>query len=184
MTEGLIHSCTLQIRNRKKKFSYTGGAGAPVVAQTVTGAVSGETAIIDKIGTGYIVVKSISGTFTTGEGLSTGTWSGTLSAQEDYRNQSGEYEYFWTDDQADVSCRFYYPGSKGKGAVYVLPGEKADVPMKCMVDGSSTIEEQEYRIVSVVPGYSGIFGITSCYPMYADSATVPDHYEAVLTEVL
>lgn len=184
---GLIHACTLQKRNRKKKLTYTSGSGTPVVGQTVTGGASGKTAVIDKVSTGYIVVKTVSGAFTIGETLTVGTnppgftFSGTLSAQADYQNQSGEYEYYWTNDQTSVPCRLYYSGSaysgSAKGEIIHETGQLLDQPLKCALPSTVTVSSLEYRIVNTVTGFSGTYDIQALYTLSGISGI--DHYEAV-----
>ncbi len=184
---GLVHTCTLQKRNRKKKFTYIGGTGTPVVGQTIAGVTSLKTAVVDKVATGYIVVKTLSGTFTTTETITIGTnppgftFSATLSAQEDYKNQSGEYEYYWTNDQTGVTCRYYYSGSGGKGAVIHETGQLIDQPLKCGLPASCTVAALEYRVVNTVTGFSGTYDIITLYPL-TGVATI-HHYEAVLKKV-
>jgi hypothetical protein len=179
-------TCTLQKRNRKKKFSYTGSTGTPAVGQTITGGTSLKTAVIDKVATGYLVVKTLSGTFTTGETVTVGstpsfTFSATLSAQADYQNQSGEYEYYWSNDQTSVPCDLYYLGGGGKGVTNQGPGEVLDQPLKCALPDSCTVDALEYRVVSTVTGYTGTFDIANLYPRSRAGAI--DHYEAVLKKV-
>jgi hypothetical protein len=186
MIGGAPHSCTLQKRNRKKKFTYTTATGTPVVGQTITGGTSLKTAVIDKLGSGYLVVKTLSGTFTTGETITIGTgpgytFSATLSAQADYQNQSGEYEYWWTNDQTGVTCRFYYSGSRGKGAIIHETGQLIDQPLKCALPASCTVSAMEYRVVNTVTGFSGTYDIITLYPL-TGVATI-HHYEAVLKKV-
>jgi len=184
---GLVHTCTLQKRNRKKKFTYTNSTGTPVVGQTITGGTSHQTAVIDKIGTGYLVVKTLSGAFTTGEIITVGTgpsysFSATLSSQADYQNQSKEYEYYWSNDQTSVPCRFYYSGSKGgKGAIIHETGQLLDQPLKCALPSTCTVEVMEYRVVSTVSGFTGTYDIITLYPL-TGVATI-HHYEAVLEKV-
>jgi len=181
------HTCTLQKRIRKKKFSYTTATGTPVVGQTITGGTSLKTALIGKFGSGYLIVKTLSGMFTTGETITIGTgpgytFSATLSAQEDYRNQSGEYEYYWSDDQSGVACRFYYSGAKGgKGEIIHETGQLLDQPLKCGLPASWTGEALEYRVVNTVTGCSGTYDIITLYPL-TGVATI-HHSEAVLKKV-
>lgn len=180
------HTCTLQKRYRKKKFTYSGSTGTPAVGQTITGQTSGKTAVIDKLGSGYLVVKTLSGTFTTGETITIGTgpgytFSATLSAQEDYRNQSGEYEYYFVTDQSGVSCRFYYSGGKGKGAIIHETGQLLDQPLKVGLPASCTVSALEYRVVNTVTGFSGTYDIITLYPL--TGVSVIHHYEAVLGKV-
>lgn len=184
--KGLVHTCTLQKRNRKKKFTYTGSTGTPVVGQTITGGTSLKTAVIDKLGSGYLVVKTLSGTFTTSETITIGTgpgytFSATLSAQTDYQNQSGEYEYYWSNDQTGVTCRFYYSGKSGKGVIIHETGQLLDQPLKVGLPNSCTVEALEYRVVNTVTGFSGTYDIITLYPL-TGVATI-HHYEAVLRKV-
>jgi hypothetical protein len=187
MTGGLVHTCTLQKRARKKKFTYTGSTGTPAVGQTITGGTSLKTAVIDKTGTGYLIVKTLSGTFTTTETITVGTapgytFSATLSAQEDYRNQSGEYEYYWSNDQTSVACRFYYSGAKGgKGAIIHETGQLLDQPLKCALPASCTVDSLEYRVVNTVTGFAGTYDVITLYPL--TGVAVIHHYEAVLKKV-
>jgi hypothetical protein len=185
---GLVHTCTLQKRARKQKFTYAAGfTGTATVGQTITGGTSLKTAVIDKVGTLYLVVKTVSGTFTNGETITIGpgpgyTFSATLSAKEDYRNQSGEYEYYWSNDQTSVACRFYYSGAKGgKGAIIHETGQLLDQPLKCALPASCTVDSLEYRVVNTVTGFAGTYDILTLYPL-TGVATI-HHYEAVLKKV-
>ena len=185
--KGLVHTCTLQKRNRKKKFTYGTPTGTPAVGQTITGQTSGKTAVIDKTGSGYLVVKTLSGTFTNGETITVGTgpgytFSATLSAQVDYQKQSGELEYYWSNDQPNVTCRFYYSGARGgKGSIIHETGQLLDQPLKCALPSSCTVEALEYRVVNTVTGFSGTYDIITLYPL-TGVATI-HHYEAVLKKV-
>ena len=181
MIGGLAHTCTLQKRNRKKKFTYTNGAGTPTAGQTVTGGTSGATAVIDKVATGYIVVKTLVGAFTTNETITTTTFSGKLSAQADYLNQSGEYEYYWSNDQLLVPCRFYYSVLGGRGEGLHETGQLIDQPLKCALPPSCTVDALEYRVVSTVIGFTGTYDLATLYPRTGMSMI--NHYEAVLRKV-
>jgi hypothetical protein len=186
-TDDFPHLCTLQKRYRKQKLSYTTGSGTPVVGQTVIGGTSLETAEISRVGTGYIVVKNQTGTFTIGEIITTSTFSGTLSAQADYQNQSGEYDYYWSDDQVLVPCLFYYPGREGKGLIIHETGQLLDQPVKVALPPSITLVgtqagwAENYRVVSTVDGFSGTWQIVSPYAL--TGITGIDHYEMVLKGV-
>lgn len=180
------HTCTLQKRYRKKKFTYATATGTPAVGQTITGQTSLKTAVIDKTGSGYLIVKTLSGTFTTTETITIGTgpgytFSATLSAQADYQNQSGEYEYYWSNDQTGVTCRFYYSGGKGKGAIIHETGQLLDQPLKVGLPASCTVDAMEYRVVNTVTGFAGTYDIITLYPL-TGVATI-HHYEAVLKKV-
>jgi len=179
---GLIHTCTLQRRHRTQKMTYTAGTGTAAVGQTVTGGTSHKTAIIRTLATGYIIAKTVSGTFTPGESISTTTWSATLGTQVDWQNQSGEYEYYWSDDQTAVLCRFYYSGTQGtKGMVIHETGQLLDQPLKCALPSSCTVDAIEYRVVNTVTGFTGTYDIATLYPLTGISAIT--HYEAVLRKV-
>lgn len=181
MTGGQIHTCTIQKRNRSRKFTYTGGTGTPVIGQTVTGGTSLKTAVITHVGSGYIIVKTLSGAFAASETISSATFSGTLSAQADYQNQSGEYEYYWTNDQTSVACRFYYAGGGREGIIIHETGQTIDLPLKCMLPSTCIVDATEYRIVNGVSGFTGTYEITALYPRTGPE--VIHHYEAVLRKV-
>jgi len=173
--KGLVHTCTLQKRARKKKFTYTGSTGTPAVGQTITGGTSLKTAVIDKTGTGYLIVKTLLGTFTTTETITVGTgpgytFSATLSA------------YYWSNDQTSVACRFYYSGAKGgKGAIIHETGQLLDQPLKCALPASCTVDSLEYRVVNTVTGFAGTYDVITLYPL--TGVAVIHHYEAVLKKV-
>ncbi|MDD1729818.1 MAG: hypothetical protein LUQ50_12200, partial [Methanospirillum sp.] len=162
-------TCTIQRRRKKQKLSYTSGSGTPTIGQTVTGGTSHQTTEIARVGTGYIVVKTVSGSFTIGETLTSLTFSGTLSVIADYQNQSGEYEYYWSDDQTLVPCRFGYSGSDKKGLIIHETGQLLDLPVKIALPDSITLVgtqaewAENYRIVSTTPGFYGTFQILTPY---------------------
>jgi hypothetical protein len=180
------HTCNIQKRSAKKKFAYSGATGTPVIGQTVKGLTSAKTAVIDKTGAGYLIVKSVSGTFTVGETIAIGTepnytFTATLSSITDYKNQSGEYEYYWSTDQSSVPCRFYYSGSSGKGAIIHETGQLLDQPLKCAIPPTCTVTAFEYRIYTTTTGFSGTYDILKIYPLTGVYSIT--HYEAVLAEV-
>jgi len=181
-------TCTIQRRLKKQKFSYTSGSGTPEVGQTVTGGTSHKTSEITRIGTGYIVVKTLSGSFTIGETLTSLTFSGTLSVQADYQNQSGEFEYYWTDDQTLVPCRFGYSGNDKKGLIIHETGQLLDLPVKIALPDTITLVgaqaewAENYRIESTDPGFEGTFQILTPYVVKGISGI--DHYSFILKEVL
>jgi len=179
---GLKHLCTIQKRNRKQKFTISGITGTAVVGQTITGQTSTKTAVIDKVSAAYLVVKTLSGTFTPGEQIKVSTtFTATFGTTSDYQNQSGEYEYWYSNNQLTVPCRFYYSGSSGKGAIIHETGQLLDQPVKCAFPPSVTIATLEYRVVSTVAGFTGTYDITTLYPLNGISGI--DHYEAVLKVV-
>lgn len=177
----LIHSCTLQKRYRKQKFTYSSSTGTPVVGQTITGQTSLKTAVIDKLGTGYLIVKTLSGTFTPGETIKVSTtFSATFGVATDFQNQSGEYEYYWLNDQTSVTCRFYYK-TEGDGTTLHESGQMNTQTLKGAFLATATIAQFEYRIVTTATGFAGTYDITGLYPKSGVSGI--DHYEAVLKEV-
>jgi hypothetical protein len=179
--------CTLQKRSRKRKLTYTGATGTPAVGQTVTGVSSGCTAVISRLGTGYLVVSAVTGTFTTGETIATPTLTATLSAQTDYENQSGEFEYYWADDQTLVPCRFGYSGSDKKGVIIHETGQLLDLPVKVALPDTITLTGNqdewatEYRISTDAPGFAGTYQILSPYVINGISGI--DHYSFILKAV-
>jgi hypothetical protein len=180
-TAFLIHTATIQKRHRMQKITYTGSSGTPVVAQTVTGTTSHVTAVISALGTGYLVVKTLSGTFTAGEAITIGiTFAATLGTQTDYVNQSGEYQYYWSDDQTSVACRFGYSGG-GKGEIIHETGQLLDQPLKCLLPSTTTIDLIDYRIVTLNTGFVGTYDLSTLYPI--SNVTALNHYTAVLRKV-
>lgn len=179
--------CTIQKRCKKQKFSYTGGTGTPAVGQTVTGGTSLNTAVITKLGTGYLVLKDLSGSFTNGEIISTSTFSGTLSTQADYTNQYGEFEYYWYDDQTSVPCRFGYSGSGKEGVFIHETGQLLDLPVKVVLPDTITLVGNqddwatEYRISTTAPGFAGTYQIVS--PYVSNGIFEIDHYSFILKAV-
>lgn len=181
----LIHTCTLQKRYRKQKFTYSGSTGTPVVGQTITGQTLLKTAVIDKLGTGYLIVKTLSGVFTAGETITVGTgpgftFSATFGVATDYQNQSGEYEYYWTNDQTSVSCRFYYK-TEGDGTTLNESGQMNLQTLKAAFLSTATMALFEYRVLSTVTGFVGTFDISGLYPKTGIGSI--DHFEAILKKV-
>ncbi|MDD1728683.1 MAG: hypothetical protein LUQ50_06395, partial [Methanospirillum sp.] len=112
------------------------------------------------------------------------TFSGTLSVQSDYENQSGESEYYWADDQTSVPCRFGYSGSDKKGLIIHETGQLLDLPVKIALPDSITLVgtqaewAENYRIVSTSTGFYGTFQILTPYVVKGISGI--DHYAFVL----
>lgn len=157
------------------------------MGQTLTGAASNETGVITKLGTGYLVLKDLSGSFTNGEIISTSTFSGTLSTQADYTNQYGEFEYYWSDDQASVPCRFGYSGQEKKGVFIHETGQLLDLPVKVVLPDTITLIGNqdgwatEYRISTTTPGFAGTYQILT--PYVSPGISGIDHYSFILKAV-
>jgi hypothetical protein len=188
----LDSTCTIQRRYRKQKFTYSASSGTPAVGQTITGQTSAKTAVIDRLGSGYLVVKTLSGTFTPGETITVGTspvftFCATFGVATDYQNQSGEYEYYWTNDQTSVSCRFGYSGREKVGVSVHDTGELLDLPMKIALPDTITLVgtqagwAENYRIVSTTTGFYGTFQIL--VPRVVSGLSGIDHYSFILKEV-
>jgi hypothetical protein len=164
-------------------MTYTGSTGTPVVGQTVTGGTSLKTAVITRLFSGYLVVRTLSGTFTNGETITIGggtpTFSATLGTVADYKNEQGSPEYYWKDDQTSVACRFYY-GGKGGNAVLSETGTMSLKPLSVMLPSTVTIADRNYRIVTTTTGMAGTYELT-LFPKVGAAAI--HHYEAVLTKV-
>jgi hypothetical protein len=160
-------------------MTYSSGTGTPAPAQVVTGATSHFTAVVDKVATGYIVVKTLTGTFTPGETISTATFSGSLTAQTDYQNNSSEYEFYWDTNQSNVACRFY----RGKSMYnFSEKGVSMGRDSKCSLPTTVNITPQtmkEYRIGTSEAMFSGTYSIEQIYPFTGMGIRV-DHLEAVL----
>jgi hypothetical protein len=179
------HLCDILRRFRKRRLTYTSGTGAPVVGQTVTGVASTKTAVISRIGTGYIVVKDLSGAFTTGEALRVGaspyTFTGTLSAQADYQNTEGEYEHYWYAEQSSVRCRFYNSSAR---LIIVVSGAATDKPLRLALPTTITMTPltvEEYKIVTTEAQYAGTYTVERLDTLPGMLAGV-DHFEATLRE--
>jgi hypothetical protein len=185
------HTCTIQRRYQKQRLSYASGTAAFHTGATVSGGVSGATAVIDRIvGTavsGYLVVKTVTGTFNGTETLTetvgaTPHGSATMNAaQVAYKNDSGEYEYYWTDDQTVVPARFYTMRSR---VTVLTPGQFPGMTPYVMLYSTATIDHLNYRIKSTTPGFlpaSGIYQILSVKAPYNSMAL--DHYTLELKEL-
>ena len=159
----LIHTCTIQRRYMKQKFTYTGGTGTPTVGQTLTGGTSHKTAVIDQIFSGYLVMKNLSGTFTIGETVTTTTFSGTLSAMADVKDSTNDptVNYYWMDDQTSVPCRFFVSRSSSQKSTSRKTDSGLHVfsYLRVMFGNSVTVSETTYQIVSTVTGFTGTFKI-------------------------
>lgn len=190
MIGSLPHTCTIQRRYQKQKLSYASGTVAFHLGATVTGGVSGATAVIDRISgitaTGYLVLKTVTGTFVSGETIadnSTPSGRATSSAApSNYRNDSNEVEYYWKDDQTSVMCRFYSMRSK---VTVLTPGQFPGMTPYLILPSTVTVNHLEYRIKSAISGYtpaSGYYQILSIKAPY-NRMTV-DHYTLELKELV
>jgi len=176
MTHGMTQLCTLQKRNRVQTMTYTAGSGTPAVGQTVTGGTSHQTAVIRTLATGYIIAKTVSGTFTPGETITTATWSATLGTQTDYQNSSKEYEYYWTDDQPSIPCSFYTDTGP---TVVIGPGQMEEMSTKVMLPPTVTVDSLNYRVYTTQAGFEGTYRIKgSVHACYGFPKL--DHYELEL----
>jgi hypothetical protein len=189
MIGSLPHTCTIQRRYQKQKLSFASGTAAFHIGATVTGGVSGATAVIDKIsGTvtaGYLVLKNVSGIFQASELITdngTPHGSATTSAiPAGYKNDSNEVEYWWQSDQTAVSCRFYTLRAK---VTVLTAGQYPGLEPYVILPPTVTINPLDYRILSSTAGYtpaSGLYQILSIKAPY--NRTSLDHYELELKEI-
>jgi len=82
----------------------------------------------------------------------------------------------WADDQVDLLCRFY---RKEGQLSTMIPGEILPYAVKVFLPPTvGLLEEQEYRIVTLTPGYAGTFQVLRAAAIY-DSGDL-SHYEAYL----
>jgi hypothetical protein len=186
----LPHTCTIQRRYQKQKLSYASGTVAFHAGATVTGGVSGATAVIDRVvGTvtaGYLIVKNVVLTFNGTEGLtdngSAPVGSATMNAaQTGYKNDSGEAEYYWIDHQTSVPARFYTMRSK---VTVLTPGQFPGMTPYVILYPTVTLDHLNYRISSSTAGFtpaSGIYQILSIKAPYNSMAL--DHYTLELKEL-
>ena len=179
MIHEMPHLCTILKRQKKQKLTYTGGAGTPVVGETVTGGTSTYTGIVDRVATGYIVVKTLTGTFTVGETITTALFSGTLATISYYQNSSGEYEYYWDIDKANVRCKFYRSSAR---IIVIAPGATIDRPLKCALPSTTTITAKtaiDYKISTTETQFDGTYSISNFVPLQGLSLRI-DHFEVTL----
>lgn len=189
MIGSLPHTCTIQRRYQKQKLSYAGGTAAFHTGATVTGGVSGATAVIDRIvGTtvsGYLILKTVSGTFQSGEAITdSGTPHGsatTSAAAVGYTNDSGEKEYYWSDDQTGVMCRFYSVRSR---VVVLEAGQNPGMTPYVILPATVTVAHMEYRIKSAMAGYTPTSGLYQIMSVKAPTNRFQiDHYTLELKEI-
>ena len=180
--------CTILRRYPKQKLSYASGTSAFTAGATVTGASSGATAIIDRapvgtVTTGYLILRTVTGTFQSGETL-TDNHSPAGSAKASaapitYLNGSNEREYYWQNDQINVSARFYQMASR----MQVLDaGEYPAMDMFVHLPGNVTVQEEEYRISTANEGVAGLYQILGPIRTPRNMWGI-DHYECKLKEV-
>ena len=189
----LPHLCTIQRRYQKQLLSFASGTHAFLVGATVTGGVSGATAKINKVqgttATGSLVLTSVSSTpFAAAEHITdtSGGSANTSALQTNYWNGSNEAEYYWSDSQTKVYCRFDSIPSR-LGVLY--PGQFESQKTYLMLNASAKCQPvTEYRIVSTTVGYtpaSGMYKIMNVRPWVAGmNANVIDHYTCELEEVV
>lgn len=185
LTGWLTHTCNLLKRAKKQKLNFDTGTGAFTKGLVVSGATSKATAVIDKVSgtaTGYLILKSVSGTFQNDETLTdTGTGAAVANGVcADYQNSYGEYEYYWNTDQSSVPCRFYFSG-KDKARIIHETGQLIDQPLSVVLPSTVTVSTGEYRISAATGAWAGTWDIQTVYPLSNRTAT--DHYEAVLKKV-
>ena len=189
MIGSLPHITSIQRRYQKQKLSYASGTAVFHIGATVTGGVSGATAVIDKMsGTvtaGYLVLRSVVGTFGASEAITdNGTPHGSATTNglaTGYKNDSNEVEWYWITDQTSVPCRFY--SQKGKVTV-LTPGQFPGLQPYVILPPTVTIDPINYRINSTTPGYtpaSGLYQIQSIKAPYNRMAV--DHFELELKEL-
>jgi len=189
MIIGMPHICTIYRRAKKQKLTYSGGAGTPTVGQTLsqtTGVAPNTvtvTAVVDTVATGYIVVKTLSGLFTPGVAITTATFSGTLTTQEDYKNTLDEYQYYWKVDQSNVKCKFYR--SKAKFIVSIQ-GASYSRPLKCALPTTINItptNSGDFKINTTETLFVGTYTLNELFPAQSFGKAV-DHFETELVYVL
>jgi hypothetical protein len=174
---GFRHKCTIQRRYVKQRLAFTGGAGAPAVDQTVVGADSSASGVVDSVSMGYIVLRFVSGAFEAGEAISTTTWSGTLSAQIDHTNAGREPAHYFEDDQIGLACKAYFPS--GRPRTRTDAGEAEDTPLKCALPSEAIfVEDETYRIKIHGCEFAGVYDIVNLKPL--GGLVALDHYEVVM----
>jgi|GEM_PF-2519230 len=165
----LIHSATLHHNNgNKQALTYAAPTGTAQAAQTVTGTTSHATAVIDTVAS-PMVVKTLVGTFTPGETISTPSWSATLVSQDEYFDSNG----LTVPDvsSATVACRFSPQGTQIKGS----PLQVTTVDM--VVLPGTTVVAMGDTLTATDTGFSGTFTITKApKPTYEAAQKIVSHW--------
>lgn len=178
MLFGLSHTCTIQVRARKKRVDYTGlSGGAFVVGNTVTGGTSHATGVVSRLLTAGLVLEDLSGVFVVSETISNGTASATSTAVADYETAQGTPDYYWADSQTGVPCRFY---TSRKPIALIGPGQYQDLATKVIVPPTVTVTATEHRVKSTSIGFAKTFRITDLYAAHFTHGI--NHYELTLEE--
>ena len=187
----LIHTCTIQARALKHKLFFKTGTVAFTNGETITGATA--SGVVDRFvlstgawgsGTaaGYVILKTVSGTFVDSEAL-TGTSTGRANANganAAFANSTGEKEYYWATSIADVRVKFYWISRRVR---LLESGEEPIKVLMCWIPGSLTISEDDYRITTTTTGFTGTYEIKSLVPKPWQTVAT-HHYEAELSKVV
>lgn len=165
----LIHSATLLHNNGyMQALTVTGATGTAVVGQTVTGATSHATAVIETVSP--LVVKSATGPFTAGETLSTATWSATFSSQADACNVN--QELIPDTSSSTIACRFVGPQESmrvgSRNVPYIVSTPRVLMPAGTAVSEGDTITSTE-------TGFSGTFTVNSVKQTYEAAQKIVSH---------
>jgi len=166
----LIHSATLHHNNgNKQALAFSAPTGTATAGQTVTGGTSHATAVIDTVAS-PMVVKTVVGTFTPGETISTATWSATLTMQDDYFDSNGLTVPDVTD--ATVSCRFSNPQEAmrvgSRSVPYIVSTPKVVLPAGTNVREGDTLTSTE-------TGFTGTFTINAVKQTYEAATKTVSH---------
>lgn len=165
----LIHSATVHHNSgNMQALTVTGAAGTASAWQIVTGTTSHATAVVETASP--LVVKSVVGAFTTGETVSTATWSATLTSQDDAFNTNGEL----IPDNSDtvISCRFVGPQESmrvgSRNVPYIVSSPRVLIPAGTSVSEGDTITSAE-------AGFKGTFTINSVKQTYEAATKTISH---------
>jgi len=168
----LIHSATLQHSNgyQQDLTFTTPTTGTATVGQTITGGTSHKTAEIVSVASGVLVVKSMTGTFTAGETLSTATWSGKFVSQADHCDTN--QELVKDESTSTVSCRFSSPQESmrigSRNVPYIVSSPHVVLPAGTLVSEGDTITSTE-------TGFTGTFQINSVKQTYEAAQKIVSH---------
>lgn len=188
----LKQKCTLQKRTQKLKLTYGTGSSLFNIGSTLTGASSHATAFIEKVEgtatTGYLVLSSVVGTFTSGETITDNHAAPAGSAKvaaagTGYLTAGNQPDYYWANDQVDIPCLF----STVSGDMMVLDaGEYTNINTALLLASTATVNRRDYRVTSTQLGYVGTFqiiGPLNAPYRRAGGMFVIDHYELNLKEI-
>lgn len=177
--------CTVERRMRKQKLSFDGGGGAIVVGDILEGFDTGAHGTVDRItissgawltndAAGYVILTNVKGLFEDNETLTTADAGEAVAngANLDFENTHSEYEYYWNPLQTRVPCHVF---ATSKRAMVIDVGWTTYQTVMCWLPITTTIGENEYRVVVTSGVFAGNYTVLSAIPVARGH-----HYEVEL----